>query len=260
MRQRKPHPEVNELVVATVREIFDYGAYVTLDEYNDLRAFLPWSEITSKWIKDVREVLREGMKVVGKVIRINKAKMQIDISTKRVYDDEKRKKLLEYKRKRKADTILEIVSQRLGKKLEDAYKEVGWKLEDAYGDIYYAFEAAFLEGEEVLRKCNVPEEWITPLMEEIGKRFERKKVGVSGVLVLRSMHGEGIKRIKSVLESAMQSPSDQVEVKIYTIGAPKYKVEVVAGDYKTAEKALAQIVKNAESVARKLNVEFEFKR
>jgi translation initiation factor 2 subunit 1 len=260
MKQRKQLPDVNELVIATVREIFDYGAYVTLDEYNDIRAFLPWSEITTKWVKDIRDVLREGMKVVGKVIRVNKAKMQIDISTKRVYDDERKKKLLEYKQKQKAHKILEIVAQKLNKSIDEAYQQVGWKLEDTYGDIYFTMEKASQEGPQVLREAGVPEEWINALMEEIQKRFETKKVTVTGYVILRSLDGNGVNKIREVLLSMLQQSSNSVEIRIYTVGAPRYRIDVSAEDYKTAEKILMQVVKQAEAIARKLGVQFEFKR
>lgn len=260
MKQRKQLPDVNELVVATVKEIFDYGAYVTLDEYGEIRAFLPWSEITTKWVKDIRDVLREGMKVVGKVIRVNKAKMQIDISTKRVYDNERRKKLLEYKQRQKAHKILEMVAQKLGKTVDEAYELVGWKLEDYYGDIYFALEKASQEGDKVLREAGVPEEWIPPLLEEIQKRFEPKKVSVTGYVILRSFDGDGVNKIREVLTSMLQQSSDSVEVKVYTVGAPRYRVDVIADNYKTAEKILGQIAKQAEATAKKLGVQFEFKR
>jgi translation initiation factor 2 subunit 1 len=51
-----------------------------------------------------------------------------------------------------------------------------------------------------------------------------------------------------------------VEIKIYTVGAPRYRIDVSAEDYKTAEKILMQVVKQAEATARKLGVQFEFKR
>jgi len=264
MKQRKELPDVNELVVATVKQVFDYGAYVTLDEYNGLTAFLPWSEITTKWVKDISEVLREGMKVVGKVIRVNKAKMQIDISTKRVYEDERKKKLIDYKRKQKVHKILELVAQKLGKSIDVAYEEVAWKLEDFYGDVYFAFERAAQEGAQVLAEAGVPEQWIEPILDEIKKRFEVKKVSVSGYLVLRSMSGDGVSRIRRVLESLVDSVAksgmDSVEVRVYAVGAPRYRVEVTADDYKTAEKVLSQAVQSAESIAKKLGVQFEFKR
>ena len=38
-------PEVGEIVIATVTKIGDHGAYVSLDEYNNIQGFLHISEI-----------------------------------------------------------------------------------------------------------------------------------------------------------------------------------------------------------------------
>jgi translation initiation factor 2 subunit 1 len=45
-----------------VQGIYDYGAYVTLEEYGGLRAYLPWSEVSSKCVRSIRDVFREGQR------------------------------------------------------------------------------------------------------------------------------------------------------------------------------------------------------
>ena len=39
VRKRKPLPTVGELVVGTVTKVFDYGAYLNLDEYGGKEAY-----------------------------------------------------------------------------------------------------------------------------------------------------------------------------------------------------------------------------
>ena len=84
--KRKPLPDVGEIVIATVKKVFEYGAYVTLDEYGGLEAYLPWSEVSSRWIRDIRDYLREGQKIAVKVIRVIRRKKQVDVSLKRVME------------------------------------------------------------------------------------------------------------------------------------------------------------------------------
>ena len=57
-------PKVGELVIATVSKISKFGAYCRLPEYNDLEVFLPIREISSGWIKNIREHIHEGQKLV----------------------------------------------------------------------------------------------------------------------------------------------------------------------------------------------------
>ncbi|HIQ23895.1 MAG TPA: translation initiation factor IF-2 subunit alpha [Pyrodictium delaneyi] len=261
--KRKELPDVGELVVATVREVYDYGAYLNLDEYGGLEAYLPWSEVASRWVRSIHDVVKPGQKIVVKVIRVNRRRKQVDVSLKRVNDNERRRKMMEWKRAQKAEKILEIVAQKLGKTLEQAYEEVGWRLEEAYGELMAAFEEAAIRGEDVLREAGVPEDWISPLLEEIRRHVEVKRVKIGGTIMARSFAGDGVERIKDVLLSvkeAILESSKDIKVRLYTIGAPRYKLELDAYDYKTLEKALEKGLKLGEARAKELGVIFSFTR
>ncbi len=262
-KPRKELPNVGELVVATVREIFDYGAYVTLDEYNDLRAYLPWSEVSTKWIRNIRDVIREGQKIIVKVIRVNKRRKTVDVSLKKVTDSERKRKMMWWKRYLKAAKIIELVAQNLGKSIDDAYKDVVWKLEDYYGDPLYGLEEALLRGPEALKEAGVPDEWIEPLYKEIGRHIKIKKVRIRGTLFLRSLSPKGVEDIKKILLSiygVVSKFGKEVLTRVYTLGSPRYVVEIEAPDYKIAEKALSEVVNTVEALAKKLGVEMKFER
>ena len=55
-------PEVGEIVIATVTKIGDHGAYVSLDEYNNIQGFLHISEIAQGWVRSVSKFVKEGEK------------------------------------------------------------------------------------------------------------------------------------------------------------------------------------------------------
>ncbi len=258
--KRKDLPDVGELVVGTIIKVFDYGAYVTLDEYGGLEAYLPWSEVSSRWIRNIKDYLREGQKVVGKVIRVNKAKKHVDISLKRVTEGERRRKILEWKRAVKADKILELAAEKLGKTKEEAYKEAGWKLEDYYGEIYAGLEETVLKGIEALLEAGVPEEWAKVLKELADKHITIKKVKVKGILTLQILKPNGVEIIKEALTKALSNIPQNVEARIYTIGAPRYVVEVTATDYKLAEKTLSRIVKTATNIVKEQGGTASFER
>ncbi len=261
--RRKELPDTGELVVGTVREVYDYGAYLNLDEYDGLEAYLPWSEVASRWVRNIRDAVKPGQKVVVKVIRVNKTRKQVDVSLKRVTDSERRRKMTEWKRNQKALKILEIVAQKLGKTLEEAYEAIGVKLEDAYGEIMAAFEEAAIRGPKVFREVGISEEWINPLLEEVKRHIEVKKVKIYGTFIAKSLAGDGIRRIQKVLlaaEEAAKNVSKDVEVRMYTFGAPRYRIEISAYDYKTAEKALSAALEKARQEAEKLKVELTFTR
>lgn len=238
---RREVPDVGEYVIATVVEIHDYGAYVTLDEFGGLRAYLPWSEIATRWIRNIRDVLREGEKIVVKVIRVDKTKKAVDVSLKKVTEQDKRKKFTWWKRYVKASKIVELVAQKLGKSQREAYEKVFWKLEDTYGDPMYALEEVVTRGREVLERAGIPEEWIDPLMQEASKHVSIKEVSIRTVIVAQSYDPDGVVKIRECLgEASKILESHGAKYRFYTAGPPRYVLEVYASDYKSAEKILEE--------------------
>ncbi len=264
VRKRSELPEVGELVIGTVIKIFEYGAYVRLEEYRGLEAYLPWSEVSSKWVKDIKEVIKENQRIIAKVIRVDRRKKQVDVSLKRVSEGEQRRKLLEWKRSQRAEKLLEIAASKLGKTLDDAYREVGWRLEDVYGEIYAGLELAAYQGRDVLRKAGVPDEWIDPIIEELKRHIEVKKVKVQGLITLTTYGSDGINRIKEALTQPLKKLSSELNentlIRVYTVGAPRYRVEVIATDYKVAEKVLSKYLDLVSTIAKSLNMVFAFER
>ena len=96
-------PEVGDLIIGTITSIVPYGAYVSLDEYEEKEGLLHISEVSSRWVKNIRNFVREGQKNVLKVLRISPEKGHIDLSLRRVTMREKREKLLEWKRDREVE-------------------------------------------------------------------------------------------------------------------------------------------------------------
>ena len=116
-------PEPGDLVLASVQRITDYGAYVTLDEYRK-EGLLHISEVSSGWVRNIRDFVREGQKVVLKVLRVNTEKEHIDLSLRRVSRRERREKVLSWKRERKADSLLRSVSEKLKMPPEEVHAKL----------------------------------------------------------------------------------------------------------------------------------------
>src|SRR5215467_14814284 len=71
------YPEVGDLVVASVTRVEDYGAYVKLDEFSGIEGLVHISEISTTWVRNIREHARQGQKLVLKVLRVNPQRNQI---------------------------------------------------------------------------------------------------------------------------------------------------------------------------------------
>src|SRR3970282_3049374 len=108
-------PDEGELVVCSVANVKNFGAFVTLDEYESKEGFIHIAEVSSGWIKYIRDYVREGQRVVCKVLRVDTSKGQVDLSLKAVNEHQRREKIQEGKNEQRADTLLAIVATRLGK-------------------------------------------------------------------------------------------------------------------------------------------------
>jgi translation initiation factor 2 subunit 1 len=156
LAERKPEwPEAGDLVIGAVETVTGYGAYVKLDEFGK-RGLLHVSEISSSWIRNIRDFVRENQKLVLKVLRVDSEKGHIDLSLRRVTKREKIEKIKSWKTERKADALLRGVAEKAGLSVEEVYAQAGKVIEENFG-LYEGFEKASREGFEVLTKVGVTE-------------------------------------------------------------------------------------------------------
>ena len=70
-----------------------------------------------------------------------------------------------------------------------------------------------------------------------------------------------VEEIKNaLLESKKVAMKFDAEANLYTMGAPKYRVEVTAEDYRKAEHALERIVEHTQEIWTHHDGKFSFKR
>jgi len=231
-------PESGDVVLASIQRITDYGAYATLDEYGK-EGLLHISEVSSGWVRNIRDFVREGQKVVLKVLRVNTEKGHIDLSLRRVSRRERREKVLSWKMERKADSLLRSVSEKLKMPPEEVQAKTGALIEEKFGGIYEGLEKAAREGPEPLIEAGVPKDLATTIAEVAKEKIRLPLVKVKGTMELQCMKPNGAVSIRDALLSAQKIEKPEgVKIHLYVVAAPKYAVEVSAEDYKEAEKIL----------------------
>ncbi len=247
-KKAREYPEEGEFVVATVKNIHPYGAFLILDEYPGKEGFMHISEVASTWVKNIRDYIKEGQKIVAKVIRVDPSKGHIDLSLKRVNQQQRKAKLQEFKRAQKAENLLKMAAEKLGKDFNTAWREVWAPLEEEYGEVYAAFEDAAQNGIDVLRDI-IPEEWLAPLEEIVTSYVEVPTVTIDAEFEITVPKPNGIEIIKEALIKARDraNKENEIEVKFTYQGAPRYRIDITAPDYYKAEEVLESI---AEEILR----------
>lgn len=255
VRMRKKWPDEGDLVVGTVHKVLNYGAFADLEEYEGKEAFIHISEVSSGWVKNIRDYVRENQKIVARVLRVNPQKGHVDASLKRIREDQRTRKIQQWKVEQKAERLLEFSAKKLGKDLETAYNEVGYGLMDEFGDLYGVFEVAAEEGVESLNESNLSREWAEAITEVAKRNISPPEVHITGYVDLKSYAPDGVEIIKKAL-----SAIDTDVISVQCVGAPRYRLMVKSSDYITAENMLKDAAQKAIDVVEDEGGEGKFQR
>lgn len=248
-------PEVGEIVIATVTKIVDQGAYVSLDEFNNIQGFLHVSEIATGWIRSVAKFLKVGEKKVLLVKRVDTRRSEIDLSLKQVSSDQKKKKLLEIKRGEKETVLIENLKSRAGLSQSEMTKLENI-LVDKFGSIYDAFSEVSAKGISVLDNLHIPSKTLT-MIAELGSKIQVPHVEIRGIFEITCNKSNGIEIIKQAL---IDATANKKEISVTYIGAPKYRIALAAPNFKEAEKELKPILASVQNTIEKKGGTFKFTR
>ena len=130
-------PEIGEIVIATIKKTGDHGAYVSLDEYDNIQGFLHISEIAPGWVRKVTKYVKEGDKKVLLVKKIQEDRAEIDLSLKQISKEQRKKKLLDVKRFEKEQGILKNIQDKVKLSSEEV-DQLEDKLLSKYKSVYDA--------------------------------------------------------------------------------------------------------------------------
>ncbi len=252
--KKEGFPEEDELVLCTVTKIFPHSVFVELDEYKRA-GMIHISEVSPGRIRNIRDFVKEGKKVVCKVLRVNKEKGYIDLSLRRVNERQKKHKINEIKQEQKAEKIIEILAKDLNKNPEELYKDISSKILKSYHMIYLCFEDV-VKRKVSLEKFGIDKDVAKVLASLIDGRMKPPEVSVRGELILKTYAPNGIEVVKESLERLEKKGKGNVRV-VYE-GGGKYMVESRAEDYKEAETILTKSVNFAIDFMKKNDGVAEF--
>ena len=232
-------PEEGEIIILTFWKVTGHGAYVTLDEYNNMTGFLHISEIATGWIRNIGRYVRPNQKAVQKVIRVNKGRGEVDTSLKQVSTEERESKIIEVKKNDKGATFFDFVKSKL-KLTVLQVQEIGDRVLQKYDYVYDAFEAISRKGLESIQNIGLSPE-IKNVIEEASGRIPIPLVEIGGIMEITSKKPDGIELIKNMLANAEDNKGGASSTIKY-FGAPRYRIVMTAENFKVAEKFMNNTV------------------
>jgi len=247
-KQGKPYR--GELVICKITKIHPNSAFAELIEY-DVTGMIHVSEVALKWVRDIREFLKENQYVVCRVMRIEGD--SISLSVKRVRREDSDRKLSEFKRETKAEKMLELVGKKMKKSLDETYEEVGYKLQDEFGSLVKAFEFA-VKDPALLKSKGIPNKWVDVIVEIAKKSYSEKTYEVKAKLNIVCYQSDGVDVIKRVLSGV---EGEDIEIKY--ISAPEYMLVGKGKNYKKIEARIRDAAEEITKEIKKQNGQCEFK-
>jgi len=179
------------------------------------------------------------------VIKAKKDNSAIELSLKSVTEERRRDRLQEWKNEQRASQLLRFLSDKIEMNQEQT-QELGEQLVDVFGTLYTAFEETAL-GENVLANAGFEGDWIEEFTTLAVENIIPPFVELRGIIELQTNSQEGIHLIRDTLLKIEEFTDEKNEVSVtcHYDGAPNYRIELKAPDFKTAEKIWENSTKTA---------------
>jgi translation initiation factor 2 subunit 1 len=229
MSKRRGYPQLGELVVCKIINLNPNSAFAKLDEY-DLEGIIHISEITSGWVRDIREHLKKDQIIIAKVVRVDKSSGRLSLSIRRVDSNQEKEKMKEYKFSQKAEKMLELVAGDMGKTLKEAYEEVGFKIQETFGSLHDGFKETLKNPQKLIDR-GIPEEWVNNIKKIAEKSMEQKEFVFRSRFNVRTHEKGGIDKIKTLLLEA-----EKMGLEVRYISSPEYLIRYKTKNAKKGEK------------------------
>ena len=228
-------PKRNELVVCRIRKINPHSAIAYMIEY-ERTGLIHVSEVASRWVRDIREFIKENQYVVCRVMHADNE--HVSLSLKRVHREDTARKLNEFKRERRSGKLLEMCGNLLKKSPEETRKEIIPVLVEEFGSLTKTFEMA-LKNPDIFKTKDIPKKWTDAIIDIAKKNYAEKMFSVKGELRLTTYEPDGADVIKNAL---LKAKRQGLEVRY--ISPPRYVVIGTGKNYKEVENKVKTIGEN----------------
>jgi len=249
-------PEQGEIVIGKITKVLNYGVFMDLIEYEGLQGFVHISNVSSSWVKNIRNFVKEGQVRAGKVTNVDAEKKQVDVSLTKVSSNLQRAKIEEYKQAKRTHKLMELFAKTIKTDFDSVWETIAEPLLEKQDSLYDAFQEILLQGDSVLPE--MPKPWVVHFKEMLEKNFELPEKTVKGKISISVPGADGVEFIKKALLAGQKKGGKKVEI-IYE-GSGKYLIKAPSTDYKSAEKLLKTVSDEISSLIKSANGKFEFEK
>ncbi len=253
--QRDGYPDSNEVVICTVVKIWPGSVLVKLDEY-DKKGMINIGEISPGRIRNIRDYVTLNKKIICKVLRVRGE--YIDLSLRRVSENERRRKADEMKQEQKAEKTIELLAKKINKKPQQLYEKISSK---AFEEYLYIFELFQEIGEDKkdIKVLKLDAKTSKILDELIKERFKPAIYEIKAKFSLSVYEENGVDIIKKHLSEIEKIKNkDIIDLKLSYVGAGDYSLKISTENGKEGEKFVESIGELLEEKFSKYDAKVSF--
>lgn len=262
---KQKYPEIDDVVMVTVRSIAEMGAYVHLLAYKNIEGMILLSELSRRRIRSINKLIRVGRNECVVVIRVDKEKGYIDLSKRRVSPEEVKKCEEKFNRAKTVNSILRHVAEVLDyssdEQLEELHEKTAWYFDEKYkttGGSYEIFKHAVSEP-SILDDCQLDDETKEVLLTNINRRMTPQAVKVRSDVEVACYGYEGIDAVKAALKEGLKFSTEEMPVKINLIAPPLYVVTTTTLERELGVETLKKAIEAIEKAINESNGQFSVK-
>ncbi len=246
-------PKVDEFVLAKVTKINPNSIFTSVESYGNKSALIHISEISPGRIRNIRDFVSEGKKIVCKVLKVNEERGHIDLSLRRVTEIQRRNFVSNLKQEQKADKLLSNYLEQ--KKLPLTLKKsIVTEIKLIYDNIY-DFYSDLVEDEIEFSKVIEKTENVSDFEDFIKDKIKPAEVEIKLKLDITIYEPKGIDIVKKMIKKIS---GDFTTIKY--LGSGAYSLLVKSKEFKDAEKLVDQKTKILEKEIEKYDGIFTIER
>jgi len=259
-------PNQEDLVVVRVNKVEEFGAYVTLLEYNNIEAMILSSEVSRKRIRSIHKHLRIGKQDFMQVLRVDKEKGYIDLSKKYVTEDDVIATTERFTKSKTVHSIMKHTAVTCKIPVKEILEKVCWPLYDKYYDEEeeqgHALDGLheILLNESLLDEYNLDENVKSCLLKEIKHRLAEQPFKIQAQIDVTCFTPQGISAIKEALSTGKtyaESINELLEVNL--MSTPTYRLITQCADKQRGIDVLNKIIKVIEEAIKEKKGNFALK-
>lgn len=251
----KEFPDVNDIVIAKVKDINEYGAIVILSEYNNLEGMIGVNELSKKRFRNINHITRIGNTEILMVLNVDKQKNYIDLSKKRINQDDIDEFNEKYDKNKKIHSIAIYAAIKNKCNLIDIYNQKIWPLAKKWGCAYYALSKAYDDPNTIFG--GISDDIVNSLIEIIKKKLKPSLMKIRSEIKLVCSDGgiDSLKHIFSLAKQINKNQKDQISIKI--IVCPHYLISLDTFDYEKGYSIMNDCLDILIKESKANNAEFE---